>query len=352
MNPLFDIEQIKNLRQELDSKANAEHTHNGYIPTSDKGASNGVAPLVGGKIPSQYIPSSSGISWGALTGNITNQEDLIAVLNSKLDESSQIYFSQITGAPTTLSGYGITDAYTKTEADSRFLQSGTFALSTLSINAGEGLNGGGTLNSDVGLSLDLEYLNERYLSSSGTAYNSSRLGGINASNYVRKDEAGYKTSGDFIFQDNVKLGFGSTGDIYMYHDNSDFIINGVTEGNIVVRFQGSDMITIDPSDGSIDANGEIAAFSDIRLKKDLEIIGGALERVLRLNGYTWTRKDNGKRQTGLVANEVLEVLPEAVNKTNGSGLLSLAYGNLAGLLVEAIKDIHKILEENGITDKR
>ena len=55
------------------------------------------------------------------------------------------------------------------------------------------------------------------------------------------------------------------------------------------------------------------------------------------DGYTYTRKDTGARQTGVVAQEVQEVLPEAV-MDNGDRL-SVAYGNMVGLLIEAIKEL-------------
>ena len=56
----------------------------------------------------------------------------------------------------------------------------------------------------------------------------------------------------------------------------------------------------------------------------------------QLTGYTYTRTDSGERQTGLIAQDVQKVLPEAV--VDGEHL-SLAYGNLVGLLVEAIKEL-------------
>jgi hypothetical protein len=71
------------------------------------------------------------------------------------------------------------------------------------------------------------------------------------------------------------------------------------------------------------------------LKTNLEPITDALEKVQSLTGYTYTRIDNGQRQTGLVAQDVQEVLPEAV--MDDGKHLSLAYGNMVGLLVEAIK---------------
>jgi len=50
---------------------------------------------------------------------------------------------------------------------------------------------------------------------------------------------------------------------------------------------------------------------------------------------TYLRIDSGERQTGVIAQEVQKVLPEAVS---GDEYLGVAYGNLAGLLIEAIKE--------------
>jgi hypothetical protein len=89
--------------------------------------------------------------------------------------------------------------------------------------------------------------------------------------------------------------------------------------------------------GDILAGGNVTAYSDIRHKKDLTKINNALEKVEKLSGYTYTRKDDSKRYTGLIAQEVLEVLPEAVSEEENG--YSLAYGNMAGLFVEAMKEM-------------
>lgn len=89
--------------------------------------------------------------------------------------------------------------------------------------------------------------------------------------------------------------------------------------------------------GNFTATGNVTAYSDIRLKTDLAKITDALSKVSRLNGYTYTRKDTGTRQTGVVAQELQEVLPEAVID-NGEHL-AVAYGNIVGLLIEAIKEL-------------
>lgn len=90
--------------------------------------------------------------------------------------------------------------------------------------------------------------------------------------------------------------------------------------------------------GTFTASNNVTAYSDRRLKTDLEPIAGALARLGRLTGYTYTRTDSGQRQTGLIAQEVQAVLPEAVEVAAG-GTLAIAYGNLIGLVVEAIKEL-------------
>lgn len=94
--------------------------------------------------------------------------------------------------------------------------------------------------------------------------------------------------------------------------------------------------------GSITASGNVTAFSDARLKTDLARIEGALDKVEALTGYTFTRTDSGERQTGLIAQDVQKVMPEAVDVEY---YMSVAYGNLAGLFVEAIKELRAEVAE-------
>ena len=74
-----------------------------------------------------------------------------------------------------------------------------------------------------------------------------------------------------------------------------------------------------------------------RLKSDIAPITDALAKVQSLTGVTYRMAGSEVRQMGLVAQEVQTVAPEAV--VEAEGLLRLAYGNLIGLLVEAIKDL-------------
>ena len=105
--------------------------------------------------------------------------------------------------------------------------------------------------------------------------------------------------------------------------------SSVDPGNIAITFT---------QNGGIVATDDITAFSDRRLKTDLEVITGALDKVGQLTGYTFGRIDMpSRRQTGLIAQEVEAVLPEAVGE-HGS-LLTVSYGNLMGLIVEATKEL-------------
>ena len=98
--------------------------------------------------------------------------------------------------------------------------------------------------------------------------------------------------------------------------------------------------------GNITAGGNVTAFSDRKLKDNLEKIGDALAKVRQITGYTYTRKDlsdKAKRHTGVIAQDVEVVLPEAVEEHNG--IKGVAYGNMMGLVFEAIKELDDKLEE-------
>ena len=96
--------------------------------------------------------------------------------------------------------------------------------------------------------------------------------------------------------------------------------------------------------GSITATGDVTAYSDERLKDNIEVIPNAGEKVAALRGVTFTRKADGIASTGLVAQDVAAVLPEAVIEGD-DGMLSVKYGNIVGLLVEAIKELQAEVAE-------
>jgi hypothetical protein len=100
--------------------------------------------------------------------------------------------------------------------------------------------------------------------------------------------------------------------------------------------------------GSLYAEGDIVAYSDVRKKKDIVTIDEALEKVLQMRGVYYTKiyddtskigtVDVNKRLTGVIAQEINEVLPEVVTYADDIDEYGVSYGNIVGVLIEAIKE--------------
>ena len=96
--------------------------------------------------------------------------------------------------------------------------------------------------------------------------------------------------------------------------------------------------------GKIKANQGVKSISDISLKTDLKPIKNSLEKLKTLTGYTFKRKDlNNILDTGLIAQDVYKVLPEAVDKDENN-IMSLYYGKMVGLIIESIKELDKKMD--------
>jgi hypothetical protein len=90
--------------------------------------------------------------------------------------------------------------------------------------------------------------------------------------------------------------------------------------------------------GSIVASGNITAYSDMRLKSNIATITSSLDKVSKLRGVSFDMY--GKRNIGVIAQEVENIIPEVIFTDNNSlNYKSVAYGNLIGLLIEAIKEL-------------
>ena len=93
--------------------------------------------------------------------------------------------------------------------------------------------------------------------------------------------------------------------------------------------------------GAITASGDITAFSDERLKSDIETIDNALDKVMNMRGVSFTKQ--AERKIGVIAQEVEKVLPEVVSDGEYK---SVAYGNMVGVLIEAIKELKSQLDNH------
>ena len=92
---------------------------------------------------------------------------------------------------------------------------------------------------------------------------------------------------------------------------------------------------------TITGSADVIAFSDRKLKENIETLDG--KKVLDMRGVSFTRKDTGAESSGVIAQEIQKVAPELVHDTEGT--LGVAYGNLVGYLIEAIKDQQKQIDE-------
>ena len=94
--------------------------------------------------------------------------------------------------------------------------------------------------------------------------------------------------------------------------------------------------------GAITASGNITAFSDARLKENVETIEGALDKVSQMRGVMYDK--DGERGTGVIAQEMQQVMPEVVMDSGRGDYLSVAYGNIVGVLIESIKELKAEIE--------
>lgn len=99
---------------------------------------------------------------------------------------------------------------------------------------------------------------------------------------------------------------------------------------------------------TVTASGDITAFgtvSDITMKENINPITNALDKISKLGGYTFNYKGNDTPMTGVMAQELQKVLPEAVYKTQDPATKETVYavrhGNVIGLLIEAIKELQE-----------
>ena len=131
--------------------------------------------------------------------------------------------------------------------------------------------------------------------------------------------------------------------------NATSITNGNTNataannGNITVETGGSLCATFNTSNNLV-VVGTVTAQSSIALKDNVETIPNALSRVLNLRGVEWDYKSNGTHNMGVVAEEVEKEFPCLVHE-GADGIKSVAYANIVGVLIEAVKDLKSEIDE-------
>jgi hypothetical protein len=135
-------------------------------------------------------------------------------------------------------------------------------------------------------------------------------------------------------------------------DSNDYI-NWTNNSRMDVYINGSNEFRFE-SDGDFHADGDVIAqsttvSSDRKLKENIEVIPNALDKVQALNGVSFDWKKTGEKSAGVIAQEVQEVLPEAVKEVTpvggGDSHLSVNYHALTSILIESIKELKAEIEE-------
>ena len=154
--------------------------------------------------------------------------------------------------------------------------------------------------------------------------------------WILKDTNGTSISLD----SNQKVGIGAS-------------TQSATDLNVKLYVNGDTMIN-----GDLTATGTAIVTassylysSDKNLKENIQTIDSALDKVSQLRGVTFDWKKTGGASIGVIAQEVEEVLPELVSTNSQTGLKSVAYGNIIGVLVEAIKELEQKDQEREVEIK-
>jgi len=202
------------------------------------------------------------------------------------------------------------------------------------------------------------YLNYNNLSNTPTIpTNNNQL--TNGAGYVTSDtNTTYTAGGDygmtlsgteFRLEDDRRRNSSST-DIYTGNTH-DYVF---FDADVGMRFytSGSEEMRLE-NDGDLHVDGDVTAFSttvsDLRLKKDVQVIKNSLDILDKINGYTFTYKKDDKKSAGVVAQEIEKVFPQAVsekglpylsnNQEEPEKYKTVEYDQIVGLLVQAVKEL-------------
>ena len=241
---------------------------------------------------------------GTVSGNVT--ANFITVGNI----SGNVSANFITGDGSGITGVGITTASDAVaNRNLRLLFTGTSSGTTTSANVNPTL----TFNPSTGT------LAANVFSGSFTGSGSGLTG------------VGITTASDTVASRNLLIPFTgiSSGSMTSANVNSTFTFN-----------PGSGTLSANSISATLVTSTDFNTTSDERLKKNIKPLSGALEKVSKLSGVEFDWINTDKKSIGVIAQQVEEVVPELVH-TNSKGYKSVSYGNLAALLIEAIKELHE-----------
>lgn len=206
---------------------------------------------------------------------------------------------------------------------------------------------------DLGLTLDMVPTRGMLIEGVNSAlyiYSQNETRGASALNLGEINADG--TFGNLWTMDREANDTGDGNLHFRYGNNPMYLANPThliitKEGNIGIGTTNPDNILTVQRNSATDPIADAwMIYSSKRWKTNIKPIEGALEKVQRLRGVHYDWKATGKHDIGLIAEEVGEVIPEVVEyEVNGKDAKSVDYARLVAVLIEAIKEQQREINE-------
>ena len=301
------ISTITGLQTALDGKSATNHTHsnattsiNGFMSSADKTKLDGIASGA-----NNYVHPTSGVTAGTYRSVTVDAN------------------GHVTGGtnPTTLSGYGITDA----APSSHIGATGTaHGVATTSV--------AGFMSSADKTKLD-------GIASGANNYSlptasASVIGGVRVGSGLSIDGSGILSASATT---------STVADDTTTNTTRYITFSNAASGTISSFGVSSTKLTFNPATGDLSATN-FNSTSDASKKTNIRTIENAVDLVCKMRGVKFNWLDTGLAGTGVIAQEMEQVLPEVVS-TNSGGEKSVSYGTIIGVLIEAIKEQQVLINQ-------
>jgi hypothetical protein len=222
-----------------------------------------------------------------------------------------------------LNAYTATTSFTGTAAGVLAFDSSGNIL-TIATPGGTTLNGTGFVKAS---GTTISYDNSTYLPTSGgtiTGNLTVQAGGTNGVNtgVTSRDITAARTSNTGVVY------LGSDGSHYLYFDSANY---QMPTGGLYV--------------GGLVNCTSLTETSSIRYKENVVTLESSLDKVLKLRGVSYNRKETNTKEIGVIAEEVEKILPEVINYNDDGQVDAVSYGRLTAVLIEAIKEQQKQIDE-------
>ena len=142
---------------------------------------------------------------------------------------------------------------------------------------------------------------------------------------------------------NGDIKFKNTGSYFFFdEDGGETLASFINDGAANLFYSGNKKFETTTS--GVTVTGDVNSTSDINIKKNIQVIDNAIDKVKAISGVTFQWKENEELSGGVIAQDVMVLLPELV-KENDNNIKTVNYNGLVGLLIEVVKDQQNQLDE-------